>query len=145
MQNKMKMVATGLIIVLFVVSATLIFYYSVILLQTKPNVLDPPKEPDLQLSLADVPAADKVHLAEQRIAAYKAYFDAVKAVAEANGKQPITLYTTVIKDVLLGILTALLAAFATYAFSVAATDVGHNVALSKGAPISDLKKFTLFG
>lgn len=145
MQNKLKMLATGLVIVLFVMAATLIFYYSVILLRTKPTVLSPPEKPDLQLALTDVPATDKVKLAEQRIAAYKAYVDAVKAVAESNGKQPITLYTAVIKDVLLGILTALLAAFATYAFSVAATDVGHNVALSNGAKVEDLKKFTLFG
>ena len=145
MQNKMKILASTLVIILFVMAATLIFYYSVILLQTKPVTLKSPDKPDLQLALTDVPATDKIKLAEQRIAAYKAYVDAVKAVAEANGKQPITLYTAVIKDVLLGILTALLAAFATYAFSVAATDVGHNVALSKGASINDLKKFTLFG
>jgi flagellar biosynthesis protein FliR len=69
----------------------------------------------------------------------------VKAVAEANSKQqPMAVYTAVIKDVLLGILTTMLAAFVTYAFSIAVTDIGHNVAVSKGASPATLRKFSLF-
>ena len=89
--------------------------------------------------------SDQVAIAKLRLDAFIAHQNAVKAVVESNAKhEPLAIYTAVIKDVVLGILTTMLAAFITYAFSIAATDIGHNIALGNGAKPEELKKFSLF-
>jgi hypothetical protein len=147
------MIAVIKIFIFVLVVALFIFAGSMILLQSRalliaPQALQPlPKEPELQFQIpANASVAERVQIAQQRIAAYNAYWTAVKAVADANAKQqPIAVYSAVIKDVLLGILTTMLAAFVTYAFSIAVTDIGHNIAVSKpGVDPTTLKKFSLF-
>jgi hypothetical protein len=147
------MIAVIKILILVLVVALFVFAASMILLQSRALLIAPqalqslPKEPDLQFQIpANVTVADRVQIAQQRIAAYNAYWNAVKAVADANARQaPIAVYSAVIKDVLLGILTTMLAAFVTYAFSIAVTDIGHNIAVSKpGVDPARLKKFSLF-
>lgn len=146
----MKGIVFLLVVSLFVLAGFLVLNQSRVLLAPPGQRLqDSPKEPT-ELTKWGTPAgasvAEQLQAHDKRIAAYKAYYDAVKAVAETNAKQqPLAVYTAVIKDVLLGILTTMLAAFITYAFSIAATDIGHNIALGKGAAEGELKKFTLFG
>jgi hypothetical protein len=144
----MKILVFSLVVGIFVMVGFLVVTHSRTLLRAEQKLQDSPKEPtELKWETPkNATVAEQLQIADKRTAAYKAYYDAVKAVAETNAKQgPLAVYTAVIKDVLLGILTTMLAAFITYAFSIVATDIGHNIALGKGADKADLKHFTLFG
>lgn len=144
----MKILVFVLVVALFVLAAFFVLNQSHLILVGPQTMQKMPDEPaELKLVIPDkATVAEQVQIAQQRLAAYTAYENAVKAVVDANAKQqPLAVYTAVIKDVLLGILTTMLAAFITYAFSIAATDIGHNIALGKGAKQEDLKKFSLFG
>jgi hypothetical protein len=143
----MKVLVFVLVVGLFVIAGVLVVGQSYLVLHGEQTFQRVPEEPKLDFTIPpQATLADQVAVAKLRIDAYTAHENAVKAVVEANAKHaPLAIYTAVIKDVLLGILTTMLAAFITYAFSIAATDIGHNIALGKGAPVNDLKKFTLFG
>jgi hypothetical protein len=143
----MKLLVFSLVVGLFVMAGFLVLSHSRSLLRAEQKLQAMPTEPsDLKLAFpSNASVDDQIKIAEKRIAAYNAYYNAVKAVAETNAKQqPLAIYTTVIKDVLLAILTTMLVAFVTYAFSIVATDIGHNIALGNGADKADLKHFTLF-